>query len=291
MRLILGVGGNLADEEQVADFFRFSAKRGIPIDELRVWEAGGAIRWAVLPIVNPGRTMLLLGAAMPRDGKAVTPAASITLCGGVLDLCREFRGRGVQLAQVLLDPADVPTLGLYGQCGFERMAELLYLHRVVRRPPKVTELPAGFAVRTYTPALHAEFAAAILASYEQSLDCPALNGRRHIDDVIAGHQASGDFDPAGWFLLTRDGTPSGVLLLNRSGAVSGVELVYLGLAPPVRGMGIGQHLMCFTQAWMHEQKLMSLTLAVDSINTPALRLYHRHGLQRVLSKIAMMRDL
>ena len=34
-----------------------------------------------------------------------------------------------------------------------------------------------------------------------------------------------------------------------------------------------------------------LSLAVDANNAPALRLYYRHGLQRVGSKIAMMRDL
>ena len=34
-----------------------------------------------------------------------------------------------------------------------------------------------------------------------------------------------------------------------------------------------------------------LSLAVDSNNAPALKLYYRHGLQRVASKLAMMRVL
>jgi ribosomal protein S18 acetylase RimI-like enzyme len=38
-------------------------------------------------------------------------------------------------------------------------------------------------------------------------------------------------------------------------------------------------------------KLPRLSLAVDSRNEPALRLYYRHGMQRVCSKVALMRDL
>jgi hypothetical protein len=34
-----------------------------------------------------------------------------------------------------------------------------------------------------------------------------------------------------------------------------------------------------------------LTLAVDSRNAPAMKLYFRHGLQRVGSRTAMIRDL
>jgi ribosomal protein S18 acetylase RimI-like enzyme len=34
-----------------------------------------------------------------------------------------------------------------------------------------------------------------------------------------------------------------------------------------------------------------LSLAVDARNAPALNLYYRHGLQRVGSKLALMKDL
>ena len=40
-----------------------------------------------------------------------------------------------------------------------------------------------------------------------------------------------------------------------------------------------------------EMNLSRLTLAVDSNNAPALRLYYRHGMQRIGSKVALMRDL
>jgi ribosomal protein S18 acetylase RimI-like enzyme len=35
----------------------------------------------------------------------------------------------------------------------------------------------------------------------------------------------------------------------------------------------------------------NLSLAVDSRNQPALRLYYRHGMRRIGSRIALIRDL
>jgi ribosomal protein S18 acetylase RimI-like enzyme len=37
--------------------------------------------------------------------------------------------------------------------------------------------------------------------------------------------------------------------------------------------------------------LPRLTLAVDSRNVPALKLYYRHGMQQMGTKTAMLRDL
>jgi hypothetical protein len=39
------------------------------------------------------------------------------------------------------------------------------------------------------------------------------------------------------------------------------------------------------------RRLPRLCLAVDALNVPALKLYYRQGMQRVGSKLALMRDL
>jgi mycothiol synthase len=288
-----------ADDTQVGDFIRFAGHRGIQLAELQLLvdrPAGGAadaagerLLWAVLPIYNPGRTMLLLGASAVTASGA---GAGGAMRAGVESLCRSGATRGVQLAQVLLDPADRTTIDLYEPAGFRIMAELIYLHRTLRRaPPPAAPAPAGFTLESYSQANHTRFAAGILASYVDSQDCPALNGIRNIDDVIAGHKASGDFDPSDWLLISHDGEPAGVLLLNRSGQMGGMELVYLGLAPAVRRKGFGQWAMSLALARVWQHKLSSLTLAVDAGNAQALRLYHRFGMQRVMSKLALMREL
>src|SRR5262250_2469978 len=60
LQLILATSAGPAAEEQVVDFLRFTMYRGIDINDLWLAELdGGQIAWAILPVVSPGRTMLL----------------------------------------------------------------------------------------------------------------------------------------------------------------------------------------------------------------------------------------
>src|SRR5262249_18196923 len=124
-----------------------------------------------------------------------------------------------------------------------------------------------------------------------SQDCPALNGMREMDDVIAGHMATGDFDPNLWWVLCQENQPMAVLLLSRVPQGSTMELVYLGILPEARGKGFGDFLMQRALATAFSDNRENLSLAVDSRNRPALRLYYRHGMRRIGSRIAMIRDL
>jgi len=290
LRLILSNTAQDAAESQITDFIRYSEQRGIHLADLQVIQANGRLIWAILPMVNPGRTVLLFAAPV-RTARS-HPAA---VDSAIDSICQRLAGQNVQLAQVLLDPTDHATIDTYANRGFSRMAELIYLHRTLRSTGSSIAAPpppaAEFELQSYSPATHDAFAAAIVASYQNSLDCPALNGVRDIADVITGHKAAGEFDPEDWFLLSRRGQPAAVLLLNRTPQIEHMELVYLGLAPPVRGLGIGNYLMNLALHRVRQRNFAGLTLAVDSRNAPALRLYHRHGMQRLMSKVALMRDL
>src|SRR4051794_19419857 len=61
LQLVLGSADHLAEEAQVYDFMQFAARRGINVSGTWLADRGGTIAWAVLPIVSPGRTMLILG--------------------------------------------------------------------------------------------------------------------------------------------------------------------------------------------------------------------------------------
>src|SRR5205814_4126566 len=122
-------------------------------------------------------------------------------------ITRYFAGRGVILAQMLIDPSDGGVIDAYLRCGFTRLAELVYLHRDTPQRVPAPAVPAGLSLAQYSPQTHAHFAQAIKRSYEASLDCPALNGMRDIEDVIVGHKASGEFDPNLWFVLTENDSP------------------------------------------------------------------------------------
>ncbi len=288
LRLILGT----ADAAHVSQFLLFAQERRIDLDAIWVAQADGALLWAILPVTSPGQTMLLFTSAAPR-GKVQALAGKLLLDA----VCSHFASRGVRLAQALLDPSDSAARSFLESHGFRPIAQLDYLNVLVRAnqsPPP--DLRPGMIWETYAPQTHEQFAAAILASYEGSLDCPALNGLRDINDIIAGHQATGQFDPHLWFLLRDTTRPSadqslGVLLLNTTPRSDAIELVYLGIAPHARGHGLGDLLMKRALHEVSQRGHSLLSLAVDAANPPALKLYYRHGLQKFYSKLALMREI
>ncbi len=292
LRLVLGAAGRMGDEAQVVEFLRFAVQRGIQLSDLWLAEEGGNIITAILPIVSPGRTMLLLVPGGNPDSKRSLAATQL-----LHSVCDVFRTKDVRLAQVLLDPRDATVHTFYAARSFRRVAELIYLQAFVARKMIEPALPPRCRWLTYSPEAHELFAATISESYRQSLDCPALNGLRDMEDILAGHKASGEFDPSSWFLLVEDDAsrpdpvPLGVLLLSRTFVGDAMELVYLGLTPAARGRGFGDAMMRQALATVSAKGVSRLTLAVDSANAPALRLYYRHGMQRIGSKLAMMRVL
>lgn len=116
------------------------------------------------------------------------------------------------------------------------MAELIYLE--LSAQPTTPQFPPGITLERHSPEIDADFKAAIQQSYQQTLDCPALNGVRSIDDVVAGHRAAGEYNPANWLLLRDQGRPAGVLVLAQVPGTQVMELVYIGLAADIRGRGI-----------------------------------------------------
>lgn len=286
LRMILSSDGHRPTDEQVVDFLRYIVARGVDLSDLKLAEQGGRVQWAVLPVVSPGKTMLLFGSTdRTREHEQ--------LCAGrvINETCASFARRDVHLAQVLVEPGNHPARHLFQQCGFSDLAELQYLNTTVRSSTPPVQLPHGFSWETYSPVTHGIFARTILASYESSLDCPALSGMRHIDDVIASHKASGEFDPNHWYLLYEKSTPLAVLLLAHVPRADAMDLVYLGLVPQARGRGLGATVLRKALRTALDANISKLTLAVDAANTPALKLYHRHGLEKLGSKLAMIRDL
>jgi ribosomal protein S18 acetylase RimI-like enzyme len=287
LRLILATSCGLAADAQVLDFLSFCVERKIDTNAIWIAVHQGRLVWSMLPVASPGKTMLIF---TPPVLFEQTPGSAIQRLGD--DVCEHYAQRGVQLAQMLVDPGDRPVIEAYRHGGFHELAELVYLQKLTRaRKLSPPILPNEFEMKAYGPDTHSHFADVIQRSYEQSLDCPALNGLREMDDVIAGHQATGEFDPNLWWVLYQQQRPLAVLMLSRIPQTTTVELVYLGLAPEARGRGVGDLLMQQALAVASGDGRESISLAVDSRNQPALRLYYRHGMRRIGSRVALLRDL
>lgn len=279
-------GGDGADEGHVREFARLADVHRDSAGGTLLAEQGGRVISAVLPVVSPGKTMLLFLPGWPD-----APAKADATRAMVEQVCARGAAEGVHLAQSLLEPNHSSAQSLLMSCGFERLAELLYMQATFSRQPAPPATPAGFTWVTYAPEVHELFARGIMGSYERSMDCPALNGLRDINDIMAGHRATGAFDPSLWIALCEGDAVAAVLLLCRVPRTDVLELVYVGLVPAYRGKGLGDLLMRRAVVATRESGCARLSLAVDAQNMPALKLYWRHGMQAMGRKVAMLRDL
>ncbi len=295
--IVLGTDGKAASWRSVRQFLNSDAMRSpAGATAIHAVRRSGQIVFSVVPLPAPGRTsLLLIPPSLPKvdepDRVHLHDAVAHAFNGAIA----QQQAAGVHLTQLLLPPdaGEIESIAT-GQCGFFRLAELIYFAKHARRP-RLNAIPEGYALVKYSSETHGFFADTIQRTYEDSLDCPALAGRRPIEDVIAGHKAAGVWHPSLWHLAvdTATGQGAGVLLLSGMGhgGTGGVELVYLGLTKSYRGKGLANHLLSHAEAVAEGTVGKILALAVDSTNGPALRLYERHGLKTSQVRVALMRDL
>lgn len=281
MQCILRTPEFEVDTAQMIVFMQSARARGIDVMQTRVVAEGENLCYAVLPSLMPGRTLLLI-CGTPVNKRAAAEAK--LLIGQVVE---EYGQADISMMQMLLDPADAALAEFARECGFEGVAELVYLECDAHEGGSV--FPASIPLETYTAENHADFAAAIQASYAQTLDCPALNGVRGIEDVIAGHKAAGEFCPKDWFLVRQEGKAAGVMLLGKVPASDAMDLVYIGLAPELRKRGIASLLLKMAVSRAFERGCRRLTTAVDAKNAPAMRLYLRQGMRRTAVRSALVK--
>lgn len=289
LRLILSGQNGLNDDAAVAEFLQVAHARGI--DLTSIWVVADDIRaklaWATLPMSLAGRAAILMVPPRLRPGVNGRHVAEM-VAGALIDPKR----RGATLAQVMLDPDHRAVHRVMLDSGFEEIAELVYLTRQVRNPIHGRILADNVRLWRYDRATHFRFGQCIERTYIDSLDCPRLNGRRAIEDIIDGHKAAGEFDPELWMLLSDlDNVDLGVLLLNRLHGRVGYELVYVGLTPEARGRGLADALIRTALNTLATEGGGQIITACDATNSPARKLYHRHGFGHLYARRALVRDL
>jgi len=263
------------------------------------------VRQVVMGVPSAGKTgMLFLSAPRPerRFGPAPVQTAELAAClrAAVNELPR-VSPKPVSISQALIEPEHAWGGRACRDAGMTWVGRLSFLRR--RWSPAtnpsafqpVSEWPASVTVETVTDPLDfapdgsgTALAHALDGTYEDTRDCPELCGLRPTRDVIASHMATGAFDPNRWWLLRVDGAAEGCCLLNHCPASSSVELVYLGLSPRARGMGLGRRLLAHALAHIDLNDVREVTCAVDTRNEPALKLYHAMGFRAFSARIGFV---
>jgi ribosomal protein S18 acetylase RimI-like enzyme len=227
------------------------------------------------------------------------------------------------LAQALLESRETDAAQALAGAGFLRLGDLAYMRRPLSRtgPGRVLEQathpvwPEGLRVCSVEQLLgeghprervDAWLVQALERSYIDTQDCPELCGMRSTEQVLDSHRSVGVFDPSLWWIAI-DGSEiaRACLLLSVCPEHDSVELVYLGLAPEVRGKGLGSMLLSFGLRRLYDHALAprptpgrvhfggsgGMTCAVDTRNAPATKLYKHAGFERFGLRVPFVRSL
>lgn len=189
--------------------------------------------------------------------------------------CEWLRQRGCRIGQALLADDESRYGSSLERNGLAHVTSLRYMHHLLDLPSAALDFPERLTYQTSDQCDPKVFAATLLRTYEGTLDCPEVAGRRTVEETLHGHRAQGRHDPKRWWLAWEGEHPVGVLMLAEMPEWEAWDVSYVGLTPEARGRGYGSELMRRALRAAQDDLAGQLTLSVDDRNTPALRLYER----------------
>lgn len=265
-------------------FEQRAESHGIDLSLLWAAHGDGQLRAAALLVPHPGRSALLMATA-PHDHAHAGIVAR--LVEHVLRASVELPH--VRLIQALSAPSEALRSRAWATGGLRHLASLDYMERPLREGPRVDGTPPpGVRFEPWDPGRRDLLQALLSETYVETLDCPGLAEMRTTEDIVDGHLAAGEHDPALWTIAWNGDRAIGALLLAPSQATDSVEVVYLGLAPDARGRGLGRALLGHGMHLVRDRSERVLALAVDQRNTPAVALYARLGFRTVRRREAFV---
>ncbi len=273
-------------DRRVKTLVNHAERRGLSLKHCLIARHERNILYSCLCIDSPGRS-----SAVYLPGWLPDPQAAETLVSLLRKAADEARNRGISFLQAIIPLDAALERNAYEQAGFQRLAELIYMERESTEPLVVEKPSPALSWITYSPETHQLFAQTVQETYEGSLDCAGISGKRDIEDVMATHRCTGVFNPRTWFVGVADGRPVGTLLLSEVPEQAALEVVYMGLRPGYRGKGYASTLLEHAVRTARNRAALRLTLAVDAENSPARRLYARFAFVETSRRSAWVRIL
>jgi ribosomal protein S18 acetylase RimI-like enzyme len=192
--------------------------------------------------------------------------------------CAWLRSRGVKLAQCLLAPEELHQGIALLRNGFVHLTHLWYLRHDPDIPVALLATPVQLSYQTYDENQDL-FHEVLLRSYIGTLDCPEVNELRTVDEIVAGHQAQGPFDPHLWWLAVSGDRPVGVVLVSVLAESGDWDVAYLGVVPEERRRGHAREMMLKVLFEARAAGVTRVSLCVDGRNEPARNLYRTLGFE------------
>ncbi|MBN9120118.1 MAG: GNAT family N-acetyltransferase [Planctomycetes bacterium] len=189
--------------------------------------------------------------------------------------CEWLRSHGVKVCQAFATAGEVADMIALERLGFRRTTQLVFM----QRDCSPTGLPATDPARSLSFVADGlpfsrEFATTLLATHQETRDCPELNAPRTAEELLEGFGASANGET---YLVRRGEVCVGVVMFEPGAAPEVAELTYIGIVPDERGSGLGGELLKFVATETSAAGHARLNVSVDARNAPAMKLYTRHG--------------
>jgi ribosomal protein S18 acetylase RimI-like enzyme len=261
-------------QNRVANALTLVARKELDPQGIVVVRRGRQLAGAMVSMLLPGAA----GLVWPPQAWAGPDAQAIE-DGLVRHASAGLRRGSARMAQAILAPAEASLAAPLLRNGFRHITSLWYFRYDLSGPSKPVNSPSPAELRfdPYPSCDASLFVQTLIRTYEGTLDCPEVNGVRSPDEILAGHQGQGDFDPNRWWLIRRDGAPAGVLLLTHMPDWQALDVAYLGVVPEARRRGVGRAATAKAIAEAGRAGVRQLTLAVDGRNRPAWDMYRAAG--------------
>lgn len=188
-------------------------------------------------------------------------------------LCTEFSVTQIQAAIPREEPSASEVLRAF---GFQHLTDVDQMWLSLQPDG---EIPGSLKWSPARSMTEDSFIDLIRATFEDTLDCPELNGLRSEEDVLESYLMGRSLDSIDlWEIAWWKETPVGCLLLTQHPR-GVVEIAYMGLIRSARSHGFGRLLIHRAKKIAQDTGSTTLVLAVDCRNTPALKTYAKCGFQ------------
>ena len=258
-------------ERRCANALHLLQRGALDPQNLFVHRGAASLRGALVCLPVPGASALVWPPGAVQDGREEIEDCLLRHALAAL------RDRGAKLAQTLLAPEEAPLAASLLRNGFSAVTQLWYMRHDLNLP---LHSLATLARLDYLPFDDgADFRNTLARTYEDTRDCPEVNGVRTIDEVLEGHRAQGAFDPERWWLVVHDGQPVGVLMMTEMPESGDWEVAYMGVIPEARRHGFGREILLKALTEARAADAPAVTLSVDARNKPAWHLYRGLGFE------------
>ena len=137
-----------------------------------------------------------------------------------------------------------------------------------------------------------EYYGLVEKTYTDSNDSPGFAAFTSSTQNLNAYRASPSFDPRGWFSLHEgeQGEPIACIILSMPSQHT-LELVYFGVIPSHRRIGIGRCALHWAVTLACEKGVKQMVLAVDEKNEAAVQLYGQSGFQKIHRESVWMNEV